>query len=77
MTGAEARARFLDWLAREKRASANTVEAYGRDLRDFLLFLSGHIGEEPNAASLAGLRAADLRAFLARRAADGAGVATR
>ena len=77
MTAAEARARFLDWLAREKRASANTVEAYGRDLRDFLLFLSDHLGGEPDAAALAGLRAADLRGFLARRAADGAGVATR
>ncbi len=77
MTGAEARARFLDWLAREKRASANTVEAYGRDLRDFLLFLSSHLGGEPDAAALAGLRAADLRGFLARRAADGAGVSTR
>jgi integrase/recombinase XerC len=78
MTGAEARARFLDWLARERRASANTVEAYGRDLRDFLLFLSEHGGDgEPDAAALAALRAADLRAFLARRAADGAGTATR
>jgi integrase/recombinase XerC len=77
LTAAEARARFLDWLAREKRASANTVEAYGRDLRDFLLFLSDHLGGEPDAAALAGLRAADLRGFLARRAADGAGVATR
>ena len=77
MTAAEARARFLDWLARERRASANTVEAYGRDLRDFLLFLAEHLGGEPDAAALAELRAADMRGFLARRAADGAGVATR
>ena len=77
MTAAEARARFLDWLARERRASANTVEAYGRDLRDFLLFLAEHLGGEPDAAALAELRAADMRGFLARRATDGAGVATR
>ena len=77
MTGAEARLRFLDWLARERRASANTIEAYGRDLRDLLQFLSGHLGGEADAEALAGLRAADLRAFLARRAADGAGVSTR
>jgi integrase/recombinase XerC len=77
LTAAEARARFLDWLARERRASANTVEAYGRDLRDFLLFLAEHLGGEPDAAALAELRAADMRGFLARRAADGAGVATR
>ena len=77
MTAAEARVRFLDWLARERRASANTVEAYGRDLRDFLHFLSAHLGGEPDTAALADLRAADLRGFLARRAADGAGVSTR
>jgi integrase/recombinase XerC len=77
MTAAEARARFLDWLARERRASANTVESYGRDLRDFLVFLSEHLGGEPDTAALATLRAADLRGFLARRAADGAGVSTR
>ena len=77
MTGAEARARYLDWLARERRAAANTTEAYGRDLGDFLHFLHGHLGEEPDLEALAGLRAADLRAFLAARAAAGAGAATR
>ncbi|MBX6744042.1 MAG: tyrosine recombinase XerC [Acetobacteraceae bacterium] len=77
MTGAEARIRYLDWLAKERRAAANTVEAYGRDLSDFLGFLAGHLGEEPDLAALAALRPADLRAFLAARAAEGAGVATR
>jgi integrase/recombinase XerC len=77
MTGAEARARYLDWLARERRAAANTTEAYGRDLADFLHFLAGHLGEEPGVEALAGLRAGDLRAFLTARAAAGAGPATR
>jgi integrase/recombinase XerC len=77
MTGAEARARYLDWLARERRAAANTTEAYGRDLADFLHFLAGHLGEEPDVEALAALRAGDLRAFLAARAAAGAGPATR
>lgn len=77
MTGAEARARYLDWLARERRAAANTVEAYGRDLGDFLGFLAGHLGEEPDVEILAGLRPADLRGFLAARANGGAGPATR
>jgi integrase/recombinase XerC len=77
MTGAEARARYLDWLGKERRAAANTVEAYGLDLGDFLGFLAGHLGGEPDLAALAGLRPADLRAFLAARAAAGAGNATR
>ena len=57
--------------------AANTVEAYGRDLGDFLGFLNGHLGEEVGLEALAGLRAADLRGFLAARAAAGAGPATR
>jgi len=77
MTAAEARLRYLDWLARERRAAANTVEAYGRDLSDFLAFLTGHLGEEPDLAALGALRPADLRAFLAARANAGAGTATR
>ncbi|WP_135468062.1 tyrosine recombinase XerC [Crenalkalicoccus roseus] len=74
MTAAEARARYLDWLARERRAAANTVEAYGRDLADFLQFLAGHMGGE---VDLAALRPGDIRAFLAARAMGGAGLATR
>jgi integrase/recombinase XerC len=70
-------AAYLDWLARERRAAAHTVEAYGRDLRDFLAFLTRHLGGEPDLAALAGLRPADLRGFLADRAAKGAGNATR
>lgn len=79
MTLAEARLRYLDWLARERRAAANTVEAYGRDLGDFLGFLAGHLGGEEalTVAGLGALRPADLRGFLAARAAAGAGVATR
>src|SRR4051794_24179340 len=77
MTGAEARARYLAWLAQERRAAPHTVAAYGRDLRDFLGFLTTHLGEEPDTAALAGLHAADLRGFLAARATAGAGAAPR
>ena len=44
---------------------------------DFLGFLARHLGEEPDEAALAALRPADLRSFLAARAGDGAGNATR
>ncbi|MDU7523900.1 MAG: site-specific integrase, partial [Roseomonas mucosa] len=72
-----ARAAFLDWLAGERLSSRQTITAYGRDLADFLGFLTHHLGGEPDLAALAALRPADLRAFLARRQEDGAGNATR
>ncbi len=68
---------YLAWLRDERRASPNTCEAYARDLSDFLGFLTRYQGAEPNAAALAALRPTDLRAFLAARAAEGAGAATR
>ena len=77
MTGAEARQAFLDYLAHERRASRLTVAAYGRDLAFFLGFLAGHLGGEPDLAALRGLSQADLRAWLASEAANGAGNATR
>jgi integrase/recombinase XerC len=77
MTGAEARIAFLEWLARERRAASLTVEAYGADIAGFLGFLAQHLGDEPDLAALAALRAADLRAWLAAQATAGAGNATR
>jgi integrase/recombinase XerC len=58
------------WLAGERRASAHTVAAYGRDLAFFLDFLTEHLGELPGLAALSALRPADFRAYLARRAQD-------
>jgi integrase/recombinase XerC len=72
-----ARQDFLSWLAVERRASPLTIEAYGADLAAFLGFLTPHLGGEPALAALAGLRAADFRAWLAQQAADGQGNATR
>jgi integrase/recombinase XerC len=75
--GAAALAGWLDTLARERRASANTVEAYRGDLGLFLDFLARHLGEPPDAAMLGNLRPADLRGFLAERAREGDSNATR
>jgi integrase/recombinase XerC len=77
MTGEAARVAFLEWLGQERRASALTVEAYGADIAGFLGFLARHLGGEADLAALASLRLADLRAWLAALAADGAGNATR
>ena len=65
---ADAIAAWEDWLAIERRASGHTVAAYGRDLAGFLDFLTDHLGGEPGLNDLAGLRAGDFRAWLARRA---------
>ena len=68
---------FLAWMRDERRASPHTLEAYGRDIGDFLGFLTGFQGTEPGLEALSALRPTDLRAFLAARAAAGAGAATR
>lgn len=59
------------WLTDEKRASAHTLDGYGRDLAAFLGFLREHRGGEPRLEDLAELTPADFRAFLARRGNDG------
>ena len=71
-----ARQNWLSMLARERRLSPETVEAYERDTRQFLQFLTGHCGGAPGIADIADLRPADLRAFLAQRRKDGAGART-
>ncbi|GGK26746.1 tyrosine recombinase XerC [Salinarimonas ramus] len=63
-------------LATERRYAPNTIEAYGRDIRQCLTFLAEHLGGPPDAAALVALPARDLRAFLAARRADGAVDAT-
>src|SRR6266851_4652544 len=57
------------WLGGERRASAHTIAAYGRDLAFFLDFLTLHLGETPSLATLGHLLPADFRAYLAHRAA--------
>lgn len=54
-------------LGAVRRLAANTLEAYGRDLGQFLNFLALHTGGPVSIATLNDLRAADIRAFMAKR----------
>jgi integrase/recombinase XerC len=58
---------WMAWLGGERRASAHTLAAYGRDIVGFLDFLTGHFGAAPDLAALNELRPADYRAWLASR----------
>ncbi|MBI2256353.1 MAG: tyrosine recombinase XerC [Proteobacteria bacterium] len=58
---------WLSYLAQERRAAALTVEAYQRDVGDFLRFLSFYDGDAPGVARLGALSRADIRAWLAQR----------
>ncbi len=67
------RAAWLQGLAGERRLSENTLNAYERDTRQFLTFLTGHLGGPARILDIKELRPADLRAFLAYRRKQGSG----
>lgn len=78
MTAPDVTAEVERWLAHlgaERRMSPKTVEAYRRDVAQFLVFLAGHLGGAPSLKRLARLEPRDVRAFMAAR--RGAGIGAR
>ena len=69
-------ANWLRFLGAERRMSEKTLEAYGRDVGQFLGFLAEHMGGPPSLRQLAKLTPADVRAFMASRRSGGAGSRT-
>jgi len=65
--------RWLGYLAAERRMSPKTLDAYRRDVSQFLGFLAEHLGGAPSLKQLAKLTPVDIRAFMAARRSKGLG----
>src|SRR5829696_8242280 len=66
-------ARWLTHLGAERRMSPKTLEAYQRDVGQFLAFMAEHLGGAPRLKDLSKLTPQDVRAFMAARRAAGIG----
>ena len=64
--------KFLRHLDAERGLAEKTLEAYERDLRQFMLFLSNYQGETITLLMLEQLDVRSFRSFLARRRTTGA-----
>jgi integrase/recombinase XerC len=71
-----ARSLWLDLLRDGKRFSGHTLDAYERDTRQFVEFLSKHLGKLPGISDIETLKPMEFRSFLAKRRNDGAGART-
>ncbi|HZP76948.1 MAG TPA: tyrosine recombinase XerC [Pseudolabrys sp.] len=65
--------RWLVHLGAERHMSPKTLEAYRRDVGQFLAFMAEHLGSEPTLKRLATLKPQDIRAFMAARRSAGIG----
>src|SRR5258708_35992843 len=64
---------WLSHLRSERRLSPKTLEAYARDVRQCLGFLSEHWGTQVRLSRLAGLEGKDVGAFMGMRRAHNIG----
>jgi len=67
---------FLAWqhhLSGERRLSSKTLEAYGRDVRQFMAWLGASSDDDQGIEKLKRLKPVDLRGFLASRRTEDVG----
>ena len=62
----DALSHWLDMQAALKGAAANTIEAYRRDVVDFIAFMTGYKGEAQGLAPLSRIETRDMRAWMAQ-----------
>ena len=70
---AQAAQSWLGHVVSERRMSPLTLDAYARDLRQFVSFLAGYREERPGLGAIDSLAPVDVRAFLASRRQTGVG----
>lgn len=70
-------ARWQDWLRFEKHMSPHTLRAYCSDLTQFITFIVEYKGCEPSLDDLSDVGIRDWRAWMSRKAMDGASNASR
>jgi integrase/recombinase XerC len=63
--------RWRNHLSGERQVSPKTLEAYTRDVHQFLSFLCRHLGGRMTLSALSRLHPSDVRAFMAARRAEG------
>jgi len=68
---------WQDYLLHEKRVSKHTYRAYCGDLSHFLTFLAQHLNKAPGLDDLSNVSITDFRAWMSRKAIEGAGNASR
>jgi len=72
----QARDALQGWLDLEKAlngAAENTINAYSRDVGEFLAFITQHKGQSQGLTALAEISISDMRAWMAFMRADGLG----
>lgn len=69
--------KWFDYLRVEKNLSAHTLRAYAGDVGHFITFLHDHLAKPPSLSDLSDVKLRDFRSWVSKKAAQGAGNASR